>query len=90
VQVFGYSTGFFNPSVTATVVEVDGDYYLSLSCGTANGDSGGPIYLVGSEEDNYNRLLGIVETTTGYGIVWRNIRDAYYNQTGDFLSAYTS
>jgi hypothetical protein len=94
VNAYGCASGFMvgtsqNP-ITAILYQdtLTSLWSLSMSgCYPANGDSGGPIYLVGS---NQNRLLGIIRTTYGDGILWKNIRDRYYSITGYTLTPYTA
>lgn len=93
VNAYGSASGFIvgsslNP-ITATVQYIPYEqlWDLSMSHNTQNGDSGGPIYLTGS---NQNRLLGIIRTTYGAGVLWKNIRDRYYALTGFTLTPYTS
>lgn len=83
VGAFGSSSGFKTSTVTITCSA--GYYYLTINTTFNGGDSGGPVYLTASSQ---NRLIGIIQTRQGGGILWKNIRDRYYAKTGNTLAPY--
>lgn len=84
VRAYGDVSGFI--TTTATIEFVDQKPWLTMNnVTTAMGDSGGPIYLIGSSG---NRLLGIMSYQYGGGTVWTVIQERYEEINGISFEPY--
>ena len=46
------------------------------------------ILFLNMTSNSQNRLIGIIKSLSGDGVLWKNIRDRYYEKTGNTLVPY--
>ncbi len=83
VRAYGATTGFI--TTTASFACENGEAWIDMVDEPTWGDSGGPIYLIGTGE---NRLLGIISYEYGGGTAWTTIQARYENITGVSFEPY--
>ena len=87
VQIFGQTSSFFITTIDYILNE-NGFWFLAVDTPyPQDGDSGGPVYMTGTQN---NRLIGIVSSEYGDVIIWKMIREEYYNVTGFTLTPWVS